>query len=205
MPGAGPDATSKQPQIYSIGHSNQPLEDFLDLLRRHDIEVLVDVRSYPYSKFTTQFDSPALKTAIIRSGLKYLYMGKELGGRPDDRSLYDVAGRVKYSQVAETPLFLEGIARLLKGIEQYRVAFMCTEEDPAGCHRHLLVSRVLTAQGVEVGHIRGDGRIQSEAELKGQPEVETAQLSLFPDEEFTEWKSIRPVLPKKPPQNSSKP
>ena len=202
---AGPVEREKPPQIFSIGHSNQPLEDFLDLLRQHDIEVLVDVRSYPYSKFTTQFDSPALKTAVIRSGRKYLYMGKELGGRPGDRSLYDKVGRVIYSLVAETPLFMEGVARLLKGLARYRVAFMCAEENPTGCHRRLLVSRALAERGVEVGHIRGDGSIQREAALNGQSEEETAQLSLFPDEEFTEWKSIRPVLPKKPRPSSSEP
>lgn len=196
---------SNQAKVFSIGHSNQSVEDFLSLLERHGIEVLVDVRSYPYSKYTTQFNSPELKAAVTHGGLKYLFMGKELGGRPDDRTLYDETGRVKYSQVAQSPLFLEGLARLLKGLEQYRVALMCTEEDPIGCHRHLLVSRVLTAQGIEVGHIRGDGRIQTEAELKGQTEDDPAQLTLFSDEEYTEWKSIRPVLPKKPPSSSSKP
>jgi uncharacterized protein (DUF488 family) len=195
----------ESPQIFSIGHSNQPVEDFLDLLRQHSIEVLVDIRSYPYSKFATQFDGPELKTAVTRGGLKYLYLGKQLGGRPADPDLYDEQGRVEYGRVAETPLFQEGIARLLKGIESYRVAFMCTEEDPTYCHRHLLVSRVLAERGVEVSHIRGDGQVQSEAALKSQPAEETAQLSLFPGEEYTEWKSIRPVSPRKPPPSSSKP
>lgn len=177
----------------------------MSLLAQHGIEVLVDIRSYPYSKYTTHFNSPELKSAVFRQGLKYLFMGKELGGRPDDRTLYDEAGRVKYSRVAQSPLFLEGLARLLKGIEKYRVALMCSEEDPAGCHRHLLVARVLTMQGIEVGHIRGDGRVQTEAELKSQPEDAAAQLTLFSDEEYTEWKSIRPVLPKKPPSSFSRP
>ena len=152
---------SKTFQVFSIGHSNQTLEDFLTLLERHKIEVLVDIRSYPYSKFTTQFNSPELKTAVTRSGLKYLFMGKELGGRPDDLAFYDETGRVKYFQVARSPLFLEGFTRLLKGREKYRLALMCSEEDPAGCHRHLLVSRVLAEHGVEVGHIRGDGSVQT--------------------------------------------
>jgi uncharacterized protein (DUF488 family) len=174
-------------------------------LGRHGIEVLVDIRSYPYSKFTTQFNSPELKTAILRQGLKYLFMGKELGGKPTDRTLYDEAGRVQYSRVASSPLFQEGLARLLKGIEKYRVAFMCAEENPTGCHRHLLVARVLTAQGITVGHIRGDGSIQTEADLKGPSDPTANQLSLFSDEEYTEWKSLRPILPPQPPGNFSKP
>lgn len=171
---------AKTPQIFSIGHSNQSVEDFLDLLRQHAIEVLVDVRSYPYSKYATQFDSPALKTAVTRSGLKYLYLGKEIGGKPHDRTLYKDAGRVSYSKISETPLFREGIARLLKGLESYRIAFMCAEENPANCHRRHLVSRALAEHGIEVGHIRGDSRVQSEAELKGQSQDGPAQLSLFP-------------------------
>jgi uncharacterized protein (DUF488 family) len=196
---------SKTSRVFSIGHSNQTLEDFLTLLERYGIEVLVDIRSYPYSKFTTQFNSPELKTAVTRSGLKYLFMGKELGGRPDDLALYDETGRVKYWQVARTALFLEGLSRLLKGQETYRVALMCSEEDPQGCHRHLLVSRVLAERGVEVGHIRGDGSLQTEAELRNQGQASSAQMTLFSDEEYTEWKSIRPVLPKKLPPNFSRP
>lgn len=193
-------------QIFSIGHSNGSVEDFLDLLGQHGIEVLVDVRSHPYSKFATQFDGPALKTAVVQSGRKYLYLGRELGGRPADRSLYDETGRVKYGEVAATPLFQAGIARLLKGLEKYRVAFMCTEEDPTGCHRHLLVSRVLAGHGIMVGHIRGDGRVQGETELKGQhTATDPAQLALFADEDYAEWKSLRPALPKKVPPNSLKP
>jgi uncharacterized protein (DUF488 family) len=196
---------SKTLRVFSIGHSNQTLEDFLTLLERYGIEVLVDIRSYPYSKFTTQFNSPELKTTITRSGLKYLFMGKELGGRPDDLALYDETGRVKYWQVARTALFLKGLTRLLKGQETYRVALMCSEEDPLGCHRHLLVSRVLAEHGVEVGHIRGDGSLQMETALRNQGQANSAQMTLFSDEEYTEWKSIRPVLPKKLPPNSSRP
>lgn len=200
------DPQAKALTIFSIGHSNQTMEKFLELLDQHKIEVLVDVRSAPYSKYATQFNSTELKAAIKGHGLKYLYLGRELGGRPNGEEFYDESGRVKYGLVAESPLFLEGIERLINGAEKFRVAVMCSEETPVGCHRHLLISRVLTGRGVEVQHIRGDGSLQTEAEVineetSGDPDH--VQLSLFAPEEVTEWKSIRSVLPKKARPNSS--
>ncbi|MDO8673135.1 MAG: DUF488 domain-containing protein, partial [Dehalococcoidia bacterium] len=74
---------TRQPGIFTIGHSNHAFEAFVDLLRRHGIEVLVDVRSQPYSKYTPHFDHRNLEAAIANQGFKYMYLGKELGGRPD--------------------------------------------------------------------------------------------------------------------------
>lgn len=191
--------------VFTIGHSNQSLETFLELLDLHQIEVLVDVRSQPYSKYTPHFSASELKTAILRHGLKYLFLGKELGGRPDGTEFYDAKGRVNYGLVAQSPLFLEGLERLEKGLEKFRVALMCSEENPQHCHRHLLISRVLSERDIKIAHIRGDGTLQTEEELSRQSQVaETRQLALFSDEEVSAWKSIRSVSPKKPPPNSSK-
>src|SRR5829696_9023919 len=116
--------------ILTIGHSNYSLEAFIELLRAHRIEVLVDVRSQPYSKYTPHFESRALKESLPAAGIKYLFMGKELGGRPDGDEFYDSEGFVLYSRLAESPLFLEGISRLESGMEQgLRVAIMCSEEN----------------------------------------------------------------------------
>jgi uncharacterized protein (DUF488 family) len=188
--------------IYTIGHSNHPLEAFLDLLHARHIDVLVDVRSRPYSKYAPHFNGQTLKEAVVAAGIRYAFFGKELGGRPDGAQFYDADGHVLYGRVAESPLFLEGISRLEKGIPKYRVAMMCSEENPAVCHRRLLVARVLTARGVSARHIRGDGRLQTEAELSREEASQAAgagQASLFGAEEVTEWKSLRSVLPKKPP------
>ncbi len=200
------DSDPKPLAVYSIGHSNHSLETFLGLLDTHQIEVLVDVRSRPYSKYTPHFSAAELKTAITKHGLKYLFMGKELGGRPDGPEYYDATNRVIYARVAEADFFEEGVARLEKGLEKFRVAIMCSEENPLGCHRHLLISRVLTGRGIEVQHIRADGSVQNEADLLGQKQTaDNGQLALFADEEVTAWKSIRSVSPKKPPPSSLTP
>jgi uncharacterized protein (DUF488 family) len=186
--------------LYTIGHSNHALEIFLGLLHQHAIEVLVDVRSQPYSRYTPHFTGATLKSAIQKAGLRYLYLGKELGGRPDDDSFYDDRGRVRYDLVALSLSFKEGIERLLSGIARYRVALLCAEEDPSGCHRRLLVGRVLTDQhGIEVIHIRGDGSVQSEPDLR-EDEMRRhagAQLTLFntPADDDTAWTSVLAVRP----------
>jgi len=162
---SGKDAPSAK-RLFSIGHSNQDTDALLSLLKEHGVEVVVDVRSSPHSAYASQFDREPLEAALKRAGLKYLFLGKELGGHPDDPSWYDADGHVVYERVAGSSRFLEGIERLERGVEKFRVAILCSEENPARCHRRLLVSRVLASRGIAVDHIRGDGRVQTEDELK---------------------------------------
>jgi uncharacterized protein (DUF488 family) len=167
--------------LYTIGHSNHPWEKFVDLLQAQHIEVLVDVRSQPYSRYTPHFTGTALKAALPTQGIKYLYLGQELGGRPAGREFYDAAGHVLYDRLAESPAFLAGIERLETGLLKYRAAIMCAEENPAACHRRRLVASAIARRGHTVVHIRGDGRLQAEDELRRE---EQRQPELFdvPDE-----------------------
>lgn len=180
--------------IFTIGHSNHPPEKFAGLLQEHGIEVVVDVRSHPYSRYAPHFNERELKDALAGYGIKHLFLGRELGGRPDTDEFYDSEGRVDYAKVARTPEFLESISRLERGIADHRVALLCSEENPGDCHRRLLVGHVLAGRGVSVRHIRGDGSIQAEEEF------ESSQRTLFGGEE---WKSIRPVSRRRPRQSSS--
>ena len=189
-------------RLLTIGHSNHSMEHFLELLAQHSVQVVADVRSRPYSKYTTQFDREALAEALRLAGFRYVYLGGELGGRPRGDHYYDAAGHVLYDKVVESPGFQAGVARLEEGLRQYVVATLCAEEDPAGCHRRLLVGRVLGGRGVAVEHIRGDGRLQTEAELSAA-EPHDGQLSLFEEIEAP-WKSVPLVSPKKRQSSSSR-
>jgi uncharacterized protein (DUF488 family) len=191
-------------RVYSIGHSNHALEEFLALLGRHAIEVLVDVRSQPYSRFAPHFNQEELRRAVEASGVRYLFLGRELGGRPPAAAFYDAEGYVLYDRVAQAPFFKQGIDQVVKLSAGQRAALLCSEEDPTVCHRFLLVGRVLNGLGVEVQHIRGDGRVQSDAELAAGERKET-QGMLFAELEESPWKSIRSVLPKKQLPSSSEP
>ena len=194
-------------EVFTVGHSNVRQEAFIALLKTHGIEVLVDVRSAPYSKYVPHFNGDTLKRAVVAAGIKYLYLGRELGGRPAEPGFYDACGHVRYDLVAKSAAFVGGIERLVRGIAEHRVALMCNEEDPSECHRRLLVGRVLAEHGVAVRHIRGDGRIQSEQDLADQEakhEHATSQQEFaFAVKEEPEWKSTRSVSRAGPRKRSS--
>jgi uncharacterized protein (DUF488 family) len=192
-------------EIFTIGHSNHTIEKFLGLLAQHSIRIVVDSRSHPYSKFVPHFDRETLGSYLESRGVRYLYMGDELGGRPPEREYYDPEGRVLYYRVATSDRFRSGISRLLKGCRDFRIAVLCSEEDPACCHRRLLVSKVLTENGISVQHIRGSGAVQPESELVAN-EI-AAQLEMFEissQDRLGEWKSTQSVLPRDRHETSSR-
>jgi uncharacterized protein (DUF488 family) len=202
-----PEPSPRSLILFSIGHSNQPIEAFVDLLVRHGIEVLVDVRSQPYSRWATQFNQDPLRHALTAAGVRYLFMGDQLGGRPTGGEFYDAEGHVRYDRVAASEVFLAGVERLKRGSATHRVAMMCSEEDPTVCHRYLLIAPVLAGRGIAVRHIRGDGRIEEDAALRAEAarQRDDGQRLLFEVQEAPPWRSLRSVLPKNEPPDSSEP
>ena len=186
--------------IRTIGHSTHTGEHFLALVIDAGIEVIVDLRSQPYSRFAPQFNQAELRRALSAAGIRYLYMGDELGGRPPSADMYDSEGFVLYSAMAESDVFASGIELLERGAEQFRVGVMCSEENPTECHRHLLVARVLVDRGHDVSHIRGSGAVESyrQVELRRTP----TQLSLVA-QEGAPWRSTRSVSPRSRRRSSS--
>jgi uncharacterized protein (DUF488 family) len=146
-------------RILTVGHSTHALEKFLALLSAQGVTAIADVRSIPASKFTPQFNRESLKQSLKQVGIKYVFLGKELGARSDDPSCYE-NGQVVYDRLAQTELFQSGIHRLQHGLERENIAIMCAEQEPLDCHRTLLVSRVLEERGVPIAHILPDGKIE---------------------------------------------
>jgi uncharacterized protein (DUF488 family) len=147
--------------IYTIGHSNHPIERFLGLLQPHGITAVADVRSTPYSRFNPQFRREKLQAALAAVGIQYVFLGQELGARSQDPACYDSDGRVSYAKLATTELFRKGIARLRTGMADHRISLMCAEREPLDCHRTILVARELVREGLAVTHILGDGSLES--------------------------------------------
>jgi uncharacterized protein (DUF488 family) len=145
--------------IYTVGHSNHPIERLIALLRRHQITAIADVRSAPYSRHNPQFNREALRNALAQSSIGYAFLGDELGARSKDRSCYE-AGRLSYARLAATELFRQGLKRLKTGMIEHRIAIMCAERDPLECHRTILVSRHLAADNIQVEHILGSGELE---------------------------------------------
>jgi len=165
------------PRLFTIGHSNQTAARFVELLARHGIETLVDVRSAPYSRYCPHFNKPVLEASITAAGLRYVYLGDKLGGMPKDESLYDDTGSPDYDRIAAAPFFIDGIRQLIALLPDARCAMMCAEENPQHCHRHRLVEPALVASGIDIRHIRGDGRIESSEDLDSKEDK--SQLRLF--------------------------
>lgn len=135
--------------VLTIGHSTHALEAFVALLRQHGVTAVADVRSAPYSRFNPQFNREPLAEALGSEGVRYVYLGKELGGRSEDPACHE-GGRIRYDRVAATQSFRSGLARVVDGATRYRIALMCAEKEPLHCHRTLLVARALDEQGVDV-------------------------------------------------------
>lgn len=158
-------------KLFTIGHSNHSLEKLLRLFDDNGIELLVDVRTAPYSRYNAQFNRESLEAALVRHGIEYAYAGKYLGGRPTDPTCYksrtlpaegtDYLHEVDYPEVMRREWFIKGMDRLLELADERRTAIMCSEEDPAACHRHHLIAAYLMDEHphVEVQHIRADGSV----------------------------------------------
>jgi uncharacterized protein (DUF488 family) len=145
--------------LYTIGHSNHPIEAFIALLTSNRITAIADVRSRPYSRRNPQFNKERLAASLAEHHIAYVFLGKELGARSDDPSCYE-GGKVQYQRLAATALFQSGIQRVLIGAGKYRLALMCAEKEPLDCHRTLLVTRALEKAGASIGHILSDGSIE---------------------------------------------
>jgi len=151
--------------VFTIGHSNHPIGAFLTLLEQHRTAAVADVRSVPYSRRHPQFNRRTLEQSLGGCGIRYLFLGAELGARTLDPSCYDSAGTVLFHRLAQTGLFLRGIARVLDEAAHSRLALLCAERDPANCHRTILVAPVLRKRGASVTHLLPDGGLVSQEEV----------------------------------------
>lgn len=171
--------------LYTIGHSNLSKEEFLAYLRLHNIKVLVDVRSSPFSRYVPHFNKNILEAYLKENQFDYRYAGEFLGGQPKDETVYkhqvvpnDDTSREKflklvdYEAVMQQEWYQRGIQRLLQIIAEAQeanthVVIMCSEGNPLDCHRHHLITRSLIDSSVKiveinvkVQHIIKDGKIE---------------------------------------------
>lgn len=149
--------------IYSVGHSTRSLESFIGLLKDQHIEVVCDVRSQPYSRVTPHFSRDMIQHELKRAGIVYVFLGNELGARSNDPSLY-VNGKISYDKLAGSKLFQDGLQEIQKIASGACVTMMCAEGEPLACHRSILVSRYLRANGFPIAHILRTGAIETHEE-----------------------------------------
>jgi uncharacterized protein (DUF488 family) len=147
---------------FTIGHSTHSFADLAGLLERHDINAIADVRSTPSSRRRPEYNRDAFGAALGTLGIAYVFLGRELGGRPDDATMYE-DGRVRYEKLGQSARFIAGLTRLEDGARRYQLAILCSEGDPIFCHRGLLISPRLESLGIEVRHILPTGELEPHA------------------------------------------
>ena len=155
-------------ELLTIGHSNHSIEAFVFLLKKHKITAVADVRSHPFSRYLPHFNQTEIAASLSAAGIQYVFLGKELGARPEDLSCYDTGGKALYDRIAATPLFSAGIQRLLKGAANYKISLMCAEKDPITCHRTILVCHKLKEFNLQINHILCDGNLESHQDLEAR-------------------------------------
>ena len=148
--------------IYTIGHSNVSLEELIDLLSAHGIELVIDVRSDPYSKYAPQFNRREIERDLFYHGLEYIYWGNVLGGKPKSPGFHTQDGAPDYEKMAESPAFKAAIEEVEELASVRNTVLMCSEADPMACHRERLLGWVLRSRGNGVRHVLQDGSIAKE-------------------------------------------
>lgn len=164
--------------LLTIGYGSRSVDDVVELLQRHGVRYVIDIRSAPYSRYKPEFSRDALRLRLHHDGITYGFMGVELGGRPDDPSCYDEDGHVDYARCRERQVFQDGIERLRAGWEDgHEIALLCSEGKPENCHRAKLVAPALIDAGVDVVHIDESGDLRTQVEVMNR--LDGGQTSLF--------------------------
>lgn len=145
--------------VYTIGHGNLDFDTVAESLVGHGVQTIVDVRSIPHSKHAPDFAKAALEEEAAASGLGYRWMGRSLGGRPDDPALLGPGGSPDLEKIASSPAFEAGLTELEGLARVSTVALLCAELEPDHCHRHSLLAPALVERGFEVRHILRDGSV----------------------------------------------
>lgn len=177
--------------IYSIGHGNKKIEDFIKELKTFEVHFLLDIRSKPFSKWNPQFNQNELKFKLEKNGIKYVFVGDTLGGLPEDRSCYDYNGKVVYDLIKEKDFFKEGLERLTTANEkQIKLAIMCSESKPEECHRSKLIGQELLKKKISLKHIVSDKLVKSQEMVMAELTKGKGTVDLFGNEiDFTSRKS----------------
>jgi uncharacterized protein (DUF488 family) len=163
--------------ILTVGYANRSVADLIALLKRESVQFLIDVRSSPVSRFNPEFSGKRLNQALRGAGIRYVFMGDMLGGRPQDPSCYE-NGHVIYDRVQQKDFFRKGIDRLLDACAKgFQISLLCTENRPEHCHRSKLIGASLTDRGAQVIHLDGRGDRVTQAEVMAR--LQSPQVDLF--------------------------
>lgn len=164
--------------LYTIGHSSRAMDDFLELLKVNEVEILVDIRARPMSAHVPHFNQPELRESLDKVDITYHWAGKKLGGMrtaqeaSPHKALKDDQLR-GFADYMLTPDFERAATQLINLTRHATSAALCAEQDPDFCHRSLIAD-YLVLQGITVLHII-DAEVK-EHHLRTEARKESAEL-----------------------------
>jgi uncharacterized protein (DUF488 family) len=165
--------------VFTIGHSRHHPDKFIGLLIDAGVDVVVDVRSIPASRFAPWSGAKVVRKTLAAAGIDYLYLGKNLGGKPRDKKL-QTDGRPDWDKIRAAPGFAAALDEIVRLAATKTQALMCAEADPDRCHRGLLLAPELAARGVSVIHLLADGgRLDHRPRATGQGPAGGVQRGLW--------------------------
>lgn len=153
--------------LFTIGHSTYDVNYFIRVLKKYNINCVVDIRGTPYSKYNVQFDKEIIRYTLTKAGFIYIYMAKEFAAKRINKESYNEEGYSDFELVVNEKDFLDGIERLKNGCNKgYRIALLGAMQEPIRCHRSILVGRALIKYGFNVKHILDDSSIASQDDIE---------------------------------------
>ena len=154
--------------MFSIGYATKSFDTYVKQLSERGVNVVADIRSVPYSRAFHDYNRETFERKLRAQGIRYVYLGAELGPRSKNPADYNDDGQVQFDRLMGSLAFKAGIGRLFDGLEKgFTIALSCAEKDPAICHRSLLVGWALKHHyNRELQHILHDGQLESQSSLE---------------------------------------
>lgn len=156
-------------EIYALGHSNYPFDQLIDILKKYNIDCVVDIREIPYSKYNTQYNKEFFQQNLKKLGYTYVYMGEEFGAKRKTRESYNDEGYADFKKVILEDNFKKGIERLKDGCNKgYKIVLLGAMQEPIRCTRGILIGPQLIEVGFDVKYIMHEGCLKSQSDLEEQ-------------------------------------
>lgn len=156
-------------EVYALGHSNYPFDKLIEILKKYNIDCVVDVREIPYSKYNIQYNKEVFQYNLKKLGYTYIYMADEFGAKRKTRESYNEEGYADFKKVIHEDSFKRGIERLKVGCNNgYKIVLLSAMQEPIRCSRAILVGRQLVKEGFDVKYIMHEGDLKTQSDLEEQ-------------------------------------
>lgn len=173
--------------LYTIGYSGFSVDEFIEILQKNRINVVIDVRSLPHSERYPDYNKSNIERVLRQNCIYYRNYALEFGARQDNKAFYSSDGYMDFDAFSNSDQFLNGVAKMIKSAEQgYKIVFMCAEKEPIQCHRAILVARAFDKLGFSIIHLMPNGKTKNQREIdeellkKYYPDIN--QITLYGDQ-----------------------